>query len=296
MTTSKTNQRTRWCALCRREWLEHRVALGWAPLGLLGLTVLATALVVSGISPSGETMSVLNFQAALLYFVKPFTWLYLAAAVIVLLGSLVEERKDRTILFWKSMPVTDTQTVLSKLLLVCGIGSVISASAIISAQVSAVLLATLFASDGFANGASNLWAAAQLGSSVVNWLCGYFSQMFWLLPLWGWLLLVSAVARGSTLFWAVAVPFVVAFVEWVFFRSDHIASSILRHVDLRALPTHIGEHSTVGRSANELTNRSPDYLLQLAELWSSSSMWLGILVGCLFIAAAIFFRGRNNEL
>ena len=284
-----TVQTSRWWALCRREWLEHRLALGWAPIGLLVLFVLAMSFTAAITNPSAEALSAFDLGSMLYSIVKPFTWLYLGAAILVLLASLVEERKDRTILFWKSMPVSDTQTVLSKLFVVCGIGALVSASVVICAQTFAVLLASLLS-------AADVSAATLVASSLVNWTCGYASQAFWLLPLWGWLLLVSSVARGLTQFWAAAIPAVVAFLEWVVFRTDHFITSALRHLDLRALPTHIGEHSSAAGFADPRSNDISGYLPQLAELWVSGSMWLGIVTGGLLVAAAIFFRSRNNEL
>lgn len=281
-----------WWALCRREWLEHRMALFWVPLGLLGLYMLSITITAAGVNPKNEPVSNLMLQQILPSIITPFTWLYFGTAIMVLLASLVEERKDRTILFWKSMPVTDAQTVLSKLFFVCGIGSAISAVVIICAYGFALVLANW--STG--SDATGMWIATQISSNAVNWICGYLSQIFWLLPLWGWLLLVSAVARGIALFWAIAVPLVVVFLEWIFFNTGHIITSISRHIDLRALPTHIGEHRDPGRALDEMANGLPDYLPLLGQLWRSSSMWLGILVGCAFISAAIVCRGRNNEL
>ncbi len=283
---------TTWWALCRREWLEHRMALFWVPIGLLCLFILSIAVTAAGINPKNEPVSIIMLQQMLPSIVMPFTWLYFGTATMVLLASLVEERKDRSILFWKSMPVTDAQTVLSKLFFVSVIGSAISAAVIICAHGFALLLAN-FSTD---SDATTMWLAAQIGSNAVNWVCGYLSQVFWLLPLWGWLLLVSAMARGIALFWAIAIPLGLIFVEWIFFNTDQIITSILRHADLRALPTHIGEHSDPGRVLDGMTNGLPDYLPLLGQLWRSSSMWLGILAGCIFISAAIVCRGRNNEL
>ncbi len=86
---------TVWWALCRREWLEHRLALGWAPLGLLILMILAMSVVAATANPPARVMNAIDLHAILPSVVRPFTWLYLGAAIVVLLASLSEERKDR---------------------------------------------------------------------------------------------------------------------------------------------------------------------------------------------------------
>lgn len=287
-----------WWALCRREWLEHRIALGWAPLVLLILVVVAMSLIATTVGASEQSMSNAALQSFLLSLAIPFTWLYLATGVLVLLACLIEERKDRTILFWKTMPVTDTASVLSKLFVVCAMGSIVSAGAIICAQGFALILASLVGPG--ADSATDAFSAVGFAlSSSVHWLLGYLSQIFWLLPLWGWLLLVSSVARSLPLFWATAIPAVVVFLEWLLFRTDHVPSSIMRHIDLRALPTHIAEHADLTDSISSLPEgglQPASYLHLLNDLWTSSDMWLGILTGCLFISAAVFCRARNAEL
>lgn len=281
---------TAWWALCRREWLEHRGALAWTPLAAAALLIALTLLVAlsnpermissteSSALPDGQNFPSLitsQITGIIQGFVRPFIWLYFSVTAFLLLGTLFDERKDRTILFWKSMPTSNTQAVLSKLFVLVGVGALISLTLILVTQLYLVLLTMANASTRWGISGEELWSYAALGKSTVDWVAGYFTQLFWSLPLWGWLLLVSSTAPRLPILWATIVPIVPMIIEWAAFDSGYLMKSVVSHLSLLALP-----------------HTNP----QLSALWTSSGMWLGVATGVLFIALAIVFRRRNNEL
>jgi len=290
-----------WWALCWREWLEHRAALAWTPLILTALLFIITLVValstpervlIAADSAQGPeqlaTASIIAQQitSVIAVLVRPYTWLYFVVTISLLLSSLFDERKDRTILFWKSMPTSDTQVVLSKLFVLVGGGALISLVLILISQLYLVLLSMANSASTWGVSGADLWSAATLGTSTLQWVAGYFTQLFWWLPLWGWLLLVSSTAPRAPILWALLVPIVVMFIEAVAFNSSHLANSVASHVKLTALPSQ----SAVLESLDGSNART------LGDLWISSDMWLGIATGVVLIALAIFFRRRNNEL
>ncbi|MGC1458667.1 MAG: hypothetical protein WA825_10345, partial [Steroidobacteraceae bacterium] len=106
--------------LIRRELWEHR-ALWIAPLAVAALLLLL-AIIGKTNADFGQVALPEQrralFAVIMAYAVVPqflvlgiVSWMYAG-------DCLYAERKDRSILFWKSMPVSDTLTVLSKLLLV----------------------------------------------------------------------------------------------------------------------------------------------------------------------------------
>jgi len=125
-----------------------------------------------------------------------------------LLGSLYDDRKDRSILFWKSLPASDTLTVASKLLAAMFIIPAFFLAITIITHVLMAIIGSLMVlgADG------NPWS---LFLSVVNpfkaWgmiAASYLAQSVWALPLYGWLMLVSAFAPRVPLLFATLPPLV----------------------------------------------------------------------------------------
>ena len=147
-------------ALLKRECQEHLFGFAWSPVAVLGLiiVVMSLGLVIAGSNTATITISSdtrnsehhnheqfeitdslssvsrfinfgvwsdeqlsTNLKGFRLSIAMPFQYLYVLIAIFVLLGALHDDRRDRSVLFWKSMPVTDAQTVLSKLIAVVSI-------------------------------------------------------------------------------------------------------------------------------------------------------------------------------
>lgn len=118
-------------ALFQRESWEHPNLIWRIPVGLLILNVaLAIGSVAFGLQYFGTENFRFEFnsqdlsfdqggpgQAAATFFLMSFFLLGQMVAFGYLLSALYEERKDRSILFWKSLPVSDFQVVLSKALM-----------------------------------------------------------------------------------------------------------------------------------------------------------------------------------
>lgn len=300
----------RYYALGRREWLEHRGAFFWTPLAILGLILLMAVLGLTlgldrfaeqaalAIDGSGEGVDSQPPESAapeqdfepdtdlrrMLYFIaQPFLVIYFIAAWFVLLDALISERRDRTVLFWKSLPVTDTETVLSKLINVIWVAPLVTIGSIVLMQLSLLTLIHFFCDCGDHSWAS-LWSEAQLPLRSIEWLIGFATQGLWWLPLWSWLLLVSAVAPRLPMLWAVLPAALLMFVEWAWFGTLHIAGLLSERFDSVALPRY---------GANEASQIG---LREILAFWLSPDLWLGVLIAAALIAATVHCRRRFNEL
>ena len=225
----------------------------------------------------------------------PFAIVYFLVAFFVLLGSLHDDRRDRSVLFWKALPVSDTQTVLSKLATVIWLAPLLLIGAVLSAQVFfiAVLSTLVTNADHLTPGA--IWAHSGLALGFVELLAGYLTQSFWALPVWGWLLLVSSVAPRVPFVWAVLVPAVPMLAEWILFGTGTLRGAVGNHLSGRAMPSVGNVESTNIGGIGEIVT-APVGLPEILSLWATADMWLGILVGGAFIYAAIYFRRHNNEI
>ena len=221
------NQVTTLMALFQRESWEHPNLIWRLPVGLVILNVvLAIASVSLGLQYFGTENFKFEFnsqdlsfdqggpgQAAATFFLLSYFLLSQMVAIGYLLSALYEERKDRSILFWKSLPVSDFQVVLSKALmgLVVIPGLYLLAAMLTFMLVTVVLsLGMTFLLPGTALFDGFLMAGLTVGGEALR---VFALQIIWGAPVFLWVLLVSGLARGQPLIWAMGIPLLVLVVE-----------------------------------------------------------------------------------
>src|SRR5580700_9506166 len=191
--------------LIRREFWEHR-ALWMAPLAMAALLLLGA--VIGKVSDS--SLAVLPEQRRALFAVFMAyaaipQFLTLGIIMVMYAGDcLYTERKDRSILFWKSMPVSDTITVLSKALVVMVIVplGVYLLSALTTLLMSGIYLVRAW--QDHAGGA--FWDAGTWWQIQWASLIAVVAGVLWYAPITAYLLLVSAWARRSVWLWVLLPP------------------------------------------------------------------------------------------
>jgi len=230
--------------LLRREFWEHKGAMAWAPAIVGALMVLLVGtMAVYGASQGKLTGNVTivrdaNGTTTFSHAVPPeqlqmvantASDMYMGAALPLFLmmsviaffyclSAMHDERRDRSILFWKSLPVSDTQTVLSKVVTAALVIPVIAVCA--GTLVSVLLL--LIVGSVFAFNGVNMFGTILSNPNfylaplrVIGLLPVY---LVWALPTVGWLMMVSAWARSKVFLWAVGTPLIlVAIVKWTDF-------------------------------------------------------------------------------
>ena len=217
---------------------------------------------------------------------QPFHYVFFVVLVFVLLGALHDDRKDRTVLFWKSAPVTDTETVLSKLVTAIWVAPAATIAMILTVQVFLLAVISGLAATRETLSIWPVWANSGLLIGLIELLVGYLIQGLWTLPIYGWLLFVSADANRAPLLSALFVPTVLVVLEAVVGLTSATRTFILDHIAFRALPRlHSGDD---GHSATGLGDSIG--LLTTVELWA------GIATGAAFLAAAIHLRRTRNEI
>ena len=293
--------------LLRREYWEHRGAIFILPLVVTGALMLIMALVFMGASSitqiapaqsqsihiegnSNSAMTwtrhwfaylvtqprevqVLQFNRVFFCFAVIFYVILWFVSQFYLLGCLFADRKDRSVLFWKSMPVSDLVTVIAKLITALIVIPSIYLGFLMVLQIT--ILMGLFAL-AIPHEAS-IWTSANL---VARW-SGYVGYILfsaiWCLPLYGWLLLVSAWAKSVPLAWVIGIPALVVVLEAVF--TD---SALVRHF--------IGQHILLKTEGYGFS--IADVFGMIAGLQTLSAIALGII----FIALASVIRSRSNEI
>lgn len=233
--------------------------------------------------------------------------LYLELGVLVFfycLAALYDDRRDRSLLFWKSLPVSDQMTVLSKVAVALLVTPVITMAAATVLSLAVILLVcTAAAFQGvhlfgalLSNGEFYLAPLRMFGLLPV--------YMLWALPTVGWLLLVSSWARSKVLLWAVGVPLGAGvLVTWTskIFALDWNIGWFMQHVVARLLTGVAPGSWFIYMPPASLADKE-DGRLGAAELlfdsWatlSSPVVWVGALAGIAMIAGAMWMRRWREE-
>jgi ABC-2 type transport system permease protein len=213
-----------------------------------------------------------------LTFVAPLMLVLWAVIFMYFLTCLYDERKDRSILFWKSMPVSDAMTVGAKLLTGLVVVPAIYFVLMMALQLFLLLVSVLVAAGFGLDVWDTLVAPAHLLQRWGQMLVFMLFVALWCLPLFSWLVLVSSWARSVPLAWAIGVPVVVVIAEQLFTDSNLIWA-------------FIGEHSLPGGLTDRLAAGVGPLLANLASLEFLASLVLAAVM----LVGAVYFRSRADE-
>ena len=201
------------------------------------------------------------------------------------LDALYGERRERSILFWKSLPVSDLTTVLSKITVPLLILPPIALATVIITQLgmllisSAVLLPTGLASTS--------WANFNLLQQSVILLYSVIVIALWHAPIYGWALLISGIARQATFLWGV-MPFIaISIFEKITFNTTYFFWMVKNRL-LGAGDTAFDLHHSM--SVDSLSQLTPGRFL------ATPGLWIGLLFAVGFIVAAIRLRRYRGPL
>ena len=209
----------------------------------------------------------------------------LVVGIFYSLDTLYGERRDRSILFWKSMPVSDLTTVLSKLAIPLVIIPVLSfAIALVTQFIMLLLASTVLLGSGANIGA--LWTQ----QSFLRFSLELFYHMLtvhglWYAPLYAWLLLVSATAPRAPFVWAVLPPFLIWAVERMAFQTSYFLD--LMKVRLMGPPD---PEMTMAGKADFMSTLIPHHF------FDQPGLWIGLAVAAVFIAATIQIRRYRGPI
>ena len=204
--------------------------------------------------------------------------------VFYCLDALYGERRDRSILFWKSLPVSDRTTLLSKATIPLVVLPVVTFAIVVVTQL-VMMLWTSVLLMGHGMSPASTWTYFPLFRNSLILLYGLAAIALWHAPIYGWALLVSGWARRATFLWAV-VPFLaIGFFEKITFGTSHFASMLKDRV------------MGFAPKAFAFTMHSVDSpQLTPGAYLSSPGLWLGLIVAVVFIAVAIRLRRYRGPL
>jgi ABC-2 type transport system permease protein len=282
----------------RRELWEHR-SLWIAPL-LVGILLLLTASSVHNVQlyPAVANAALRFPPLAVMLFGwgVPF---YVATGLVVvvyLLDCLYGERRDRSILFWRSLPVSDTQTVLAKLLV--GLVVVPLGTFLLVAVTSALAIGILgLRHHVLVNGrVAPSWDALMWLRMQVVLLYALAVRLLWYAPYAAYLMLASAWARRSPYAWAFVPPILLAIFEYVVFGASFLGRIVQRGFEqIVSLAANIDLQLafTLGDAVTPPSTGAPP--LGPSRLIQSPQLWLGLVAAALMLVLVVRLRRYRDE-
>ena len=209
------------------------------------------------------------------------------AGVFYCLDALHGERRERSILFWKSLPVSDLTTVLSKTVIPLVVLPAIIFAIIVATQFGMMLISTaVLMPSGLAG---TTWANYNLFKQSLILIYSLVVIALWHAPIYGWMLLVSGWARRAPFLWAVLPPLAIAIFEKVTFNTLHFLE-LLKHRVFGA-----GDQAFVFHKPDSI---AVDSFIQLTpgKFFSSPGLWIGLVFAVAFIIGAIRLRRYRGPL
>ena len=295
--------------LVKREWWEYRGAFLYVPaiIGLVYVVVAAIGLLI--ISVSNVNVSATNVPYGLIPSAI-FSMSFLFAIVLWLTiinyfwNCLYIDRKDGSVLFWQSLPISQSQTLLSKLIMGLVVAPIVAWICIVITDIIMFVLGGVALSIMGLPGFGILWHPGLIILSWLSLLAALLIQGLWLIPIIGWLMLCSAYAKKAPFLLAIIPPLVIIIIEAIVTRYQYFWDFIVSRFTymgttwqyfLNLMNNYIGTSSatqlTIGNNKSimsfgpfqHLTLSAPEYVL---------AMFIGLIIGFIFIAIAGILRSR----
>ena len=315
--------------LIRRELWEHKGAFVYAPLAVAAALVLLLGggflyaltttgafhlqvdgqpmITIDGVPPEMHARAAAVAASSYLAITAP---LFLVLPVVVFfycLAALHDERRDRSILFWKSLPISDRETVLSKVAVALVLAPLLTVAIGLATSLVLLVLGLLACAIKGVNLIAPVLANATFYLSPL-YLLGFVPlYILWALPTVGWLLLVSSWARSKVFLWAVGVPLVaLALLAWFDFLVGRFSGLSLNvkwfgeEVVARILgglmPGIWFDEVNGAALASQSAGLDGPMLLALSYgTLASPAVWIAAAAGCAMIYGAIRLRRWRDE-
>jgi len=276
----------------RRELWEHR-SIWMAPLALASVFLLGFAISAVRLPARMRAAAALDPMQQRAAMAGPYDMaagLMMLTAMIVgiiyCLDALYGERRDRSTLFWKSLPVSDRTAVLAKASIPLLVLPLLAFAITVAMHLVMLLLhSAVIAASG--QSVAALWSQMAM-----------FRRSLFLLyhlvtvhalshaPFYAWMLLVSAWAPRAPLLWAFLPPIAICSLEKLAFNTTHFLALLRNRLEggPAAMPMS-GMFPT-----DPMTHLTPGAFL------NSPGLWLGLAVTAAFLAGAVRQRRSRGPI
>jgi len=277
----------------RRELWEHR-SVYIAPLAVVAVFLFGFFINSFSLPRRMRALSALDSAHQHQALLQPYDF---AAGVVMLVAFVVSvyysldclhgERRDRSILFWKSLPVSDLTVVLAKATIPLVIIPLLSYVLTFVSHLTMLLWSsTVLLASG--QSVSTLWAHVSLFQTTLMILYHLVTvHTLWYAPIYCWLMLVSAWARRAPFLWAVLPPLAIAALEKIIFNTAHFAKFIGYRF---GGPQAFTFPSKADMPMHQMMSLDP------VKFFSTPGLWLGFLAAAIFLVLAARLRRYRDPV
>lgn len=278
----------------RRELWEHRAAY-LAPVVAAGVVLFGFLLSTFRLPAAVRAAAAVADPKTADRFMMPYNIAALAVIVIMSLvalfyglAALHGERQDRSIQFWKSLPVSDLTTVLAKFAVPAVVMPLIAVVVAMAAQLVILLVSTVVV---LLNGIDPtlLWKHVDLSLMWVVLPYGLLVNALWQAPVYAWLLLVSGWAKRMAFVWAVAPLLGLCLVEKLAFNSTRLVQLLIDR-----LLGGFGEAFSIGGKGEDPVGSFAD--LDPGRILGNPNIWIGLAFAAVFLFAAVRLRRSRDPI
>ena len=301
---------SRFLWLIRREVWEHK-AIWVAPAVIIGCLVL---LVLTGnvhlgpigsfdrSSPLGDMPAEIQLRLLMIVYAGLALVVFMVMGVVAFfysLDALYADRRDRSVLFWKSMPLSDVETVLSKYAVALLVIPLVAVAGAIIAQLvvaggGAAKLSMAGMSAGF------MFRPEAIFGGIFVALLWCVTAIFWYAPVISYLMLASAWAPRGPFLWAVLPPVGLWILESVVMGSEYVGDFLTERLfglyrllgPSREMSIDVDD-TQVGEEVAKLSQ--VDLVGNLREFYASPELWLGVAAAAVLLTAAVWVRRYRDE-
>jgi ABC-2 type transport system permease protein len=297
--------------LLKRELWENKGMFVWLPVVLTTMLTLVfgasffsefshTLNMNAGATPALQHRAITLFIALHMFYALPILLAMGIVTAFYCSSALYSDHKNGSIGLWRSLPISDSLMVWSKVAFAVGIAPLITIICILSGGiVLGLVMCAIGAALDFNLLYDVFWHSTVLRvplQTLVMWM----TFVFWALPSIGWFLVVSALSKRAPLVWAIALPLVFAAAISAFNKLQNIdgglvwlRDEVITRITLGTIPGS-WMYGWVRQSPNKIEppgSESLDAILQLNwQLAYSKSFWVGAGVGVALILLAIRVR------
>ena len=298
-------------ALIKREYWEHR-SMWVTPAAIASVVILGTltTLMFAGDFAKELDLAIFGAQniagemerkAMLTGFFVMSSPLFLLGLMILMvfytLDSLYAERKDKSILFWRSLPVTDAETVVSKLLTVLILVPAFTLAAFIATHLVNLVITSIWVSMKGGDAGVLVWGSVSLFDNWFAAIIVIYSACIWMSPFIGWFLFVSGYTKRAPLLMAFLPLILIPMVEGIFLRSAHFAEAVWGRLAQIPLFSGVDIEAMFEDDRPHLNEEMISLLsaIDFSKFVTSIETWIGIIVCGILTTAAIYVRRYRDD-
>ena len=200
------------------------------------------------------------------------------------LSTFADERKDRSLIFWRSLPVSDLTTVMSKLVFIVVFIPLLVLPNLILLQLVASLSVSIYFVSNDIVPFGYVWTSYFI-SDWFRIIFSLWAQALWSLPIFLWLMLSGTYFKKPVI--GAVVPLVALVVlEGIIFKANNVQEFI---------ENRLGFWSRADSFPIQYEEARVVDITDVYLMITTQAFWIGMIASAVLVAGIVFTRSTNND-